>query len=242
MTYNDAVARIRRFNPGIPIINFDSSKGGRITSLNSATEGITYSGPSSTVKSIAEAVGPPKHSSSEVCRCSRCGKAATLVCGGCKDLPAGRGNETTKTWYCSGTCQKEDWKLHKESCTMAKSRQLLYRAASIAKGLFYVHQENTFTWGFFRKIERHGRYCVLFIDQEKSENRKCLLVPFSTVVNATSDLQEQEAILTHLSCNDAVAHFGPYLIEMLKGNISYPNLRSRGSVSQLTTPRQSPFH
>ena len=100
---------------------------------------------------------------------------------------------------------------------MAKSRQLLYRAASLIKALFYVYREYTFTWGYLRKIERYGRYCVVFLDQEKSETRKTLLVPYSTVIDVTSDSREQEALLTHLSCNDAVAVFGPYVMEMLKG-------------------------
>ena len=100
---------------------------------------------------------------------------------------------------------------------MAKSRQLLYRSASITKALLYVHQETAFTWCYFRKIERHGRHCVVFVDEEKTETRKTLLVPFSTVINATSDPQVQEAVMMHLSCNNAVANFGAFLVEMLKG-------------------------
>ncbi|KAL8830991.1 MAG: hypothetical protein Q9191_001119 [Dirinaria sp. TL-2023a] len=181
MPDSDALAQLRRKFPHIPFIGFHK-------------EGISYSRPFSedAVKPSVDGLRTTTPSSSELCKCSRCGKAAKL---------------------------KDDWKLHKESCKMAKSRQLLYRAASIIKGLLYIHQENTFTWAYFKKIERHERYCVVFLDEEKSETRKNLIVPFSTVVDATSNQQEQEAILMHNSCNDAVAIFGPYLVEILKGNL-----------------------
>lgn len=80
-----------------------------------------------------------------------------------------------------------------------------------------MHQERGFTWAYFKKIERHGHYCVVFLDLERSNGRKNLLVPFSTVTEVTSDVYEQEAMLTHLSCNDGIARYGPILAGMLKG-------------------------
>lgn len=107
--------------------------------------------------------------------------------------------------------------MHKKDCKAAKARRLLYRAASLTKALFYIHQETTFTWEFFEKIGQHGPYRVVFLNQDKTDNRKTLLVPFSTVTDIVSDSREQEAFLTHLSCNEAVAKFGPMLIGMVKG-------------------------
>lgn len=72
--------------------------------------------------------------------------------------------------------------------------------------------------GYFEKIEELPPWHVVFPDQAKSDARTILLVPFSTVTDIVSDPREQEAFLTHLSCNTAVAKYGPLCLSMLKGN------------------------
>ncbi|KAL8723983.1 MAG: hypothetical protein Q9181_007040 [Wetmoreana brouardii] len=71
--------------------------------------------------------------------------------------------------------------------------------------------------GFLKKVERHGRFRVVYVDYKRSEARRSLLVPFSAVSDLVGDEQEQEALPTHLACNEAVANFGQMLTDMLKG-------------------------
>lgn len=158
--------------------------------------------------------------------CRNCGKIAPLICSGCKGLPAARGNGTTVTRYCTKECQKEHWTIHKKDCKAAKTRQLLYRAANLTKALFYIHNEMTFMWGYFKKIECYGTIRAVYLDEEKSKKRKTLLVPFSTVTDLVSDKKEQEAYLSYLNCSGPVARFGPLLAARLKG-IDRPTPKSQ---------------
>ena len=150
-------------------------------------------------------------------KCSKCGKIASLICNGCKGLPAARGNSTIVTWYCIKVCQTEHWPFHKKECKAAKTRQLLYRVANLTKELFYIHSETTFAWAYFKNIDSYGSIRAVYVDQKKSDERKTLLVPFSTVTDLVSDKKEQEAYLSHLKCNEAIARFGPLLAGRLKG-------------------------
>ncbi|KAL8790167.1 MAG: hypothetical protein Q9195_006494 [Heterodermia aff. obscurata] len=153
-------------------------------------------------------------------RCRNCDKIAHLICNGCKGLPAARGRSTTITRYCTPSCQKAHWTTHKEACKAAKTRRFLFRVANLTKGLFYIHQEVTFMWGYIKKIECHGPIIrAVHLDEEKSDERKTLLVPFSTVTDLVHDKKEQEAFLCHLGCNEAVAKFGPLLTGRLKGTL-----------------------
>ena len=153
-------------------------------------------------------------------KCRNCGKVASLLCKGCKGLPAARRNCTIVTRYCTKMCQKQHWATHKQDCKAAKGRQLLYRVAALTKALFYIHSEMTFAWGYFKKIDHYGPIRAVYLDEGKTHERKTLLVPFSTVTDMVSDKIEQESYLSHLSCNEATARFGPLLAGRLKGIVA----------------------
>ena len=76
-------------------------------------------------------------------------------------------------------------------------------------------------WDYLEKIEKYGTSWVVYIDKKKSDASKTLLTPFSTVTDLISDVREQEALLTHLSCSEAVAKLGPMLKGMLKGDFRH---------------------
>ncbi|KAL8694685.1 MAG: hypothetical protein Q9218_000696 [Villophora microphyllina] len=208
MASADAAAKLRKIWPGVPIISFNSFQ-------DATNKHSTLS--ANAIKSPATPFATTTLSPQEPDKCCRCGKGAQAVCIGCKGCPAQHDNRKVFTRYCSKECQKEHWKVHKLDCKAAQTRRILYRSANLLKALFYVHQEFAFTWAYFDKIERHGRFRLVYIDQEKSNARKTLLIPFTNITNFISDPHEQEAFLTHLSCNEAIARFGPMFAEMLKG-------------------------
>lgn len=107
--------------------------------------------------------------------------------------------------------------MYKIFCKAAQARCFLYSAADLIKALFYVYHETTFTWAYFKRIERHGLYRVVFLDLEKISSRKSLLVPFSAFTDLVPDQCGQEAFLGHLACNEVVPKCSPMLTEMLKG-------------------------
>lgn len=202
------VASLKKALPGVPILSFNSSQ-------NPTPEfGVTTT---NTIQSLVTRSAPPTQGSRENGDCCRCGISAHAICKGCKYHPTGYDYEQILTRYCSTTCQREDWKVHKTFCKAAQARRLLYRAADLIKALFYIHHETTFTWAYFKRIEKRGRYRVVFLDMKKQSSRNTLLVPFSTVTDLVPDRWEQEAFLAHLACNEVIAKFGPVLTDMLKG-------------------------
>ena len=208
MPDSEIVAHLKNQFPGTPIITFNSDEDFAIKS---------YHYPTDTEGSTDNFRGDITHSQ-ESNDCRHCGKAASLVCGACKGLPTGEGDSKMNTRFCSTTCQKAVWRTHKTECKAAKHRHLLYRAAGVTKALLYIHQRTTFTWGYFDNVERHGPIRVVILDRAKSDTRKTMLVPFSTVTELVPDQGEQEAFLTHLSCTQAIVNFGLMLAEMIKGS------------------------
>ena len=213
MSDNDALAQIRKQWPGIRITGYNSS--------SYETTSVYNPPPVYDTESPECNTNAAKNGAHDSDKCRSCGEFAQLSCIGCKGLPAARGNDTVQTRYCSKECQKEHWRTHRKDCKAAQGRRLLYRSASLVKALFYVYAEITFTWAYFRSVERHGPYRVVYLEEERSNIRNTMLVPFSTVTELVSDRKEQEAILSHLSCNEAVAKFGPMLANMIKG-MAYP--------------------
>ena len=165
---------------------------------------------------VAQPLHSDTHPAHDIDKCCNCGKVATLVCNGCKDLPAAPGNSRMVTRYCTKLCQEEHWTIHKKDCKAAKNRRLIYRVASLTKALFYIHNEITFAWGYFRKIDRYGTIRAIHLHEEKSNGRKALLVPFSTVTDLVSDKNEQEAYLSYRGSYEAMAKFGLFLVARLK--------------------------
>lgn len=208
MPDSDRAKKMKEQWPRLPTIRF-----------NSVEEVLTGPGQPSadTVNSITGALDAVVLPSHKPGKCCGCGGTAQFICKGCKGSPADREDKMIITHYCSAACAKAHWKSHKKDCKAAADRRLLYRSAGVSKALFYVHQKMSFTWGYFENIDRHGQYRVVFLNQAKSNARKTMLVPFSTVTDLVSDQGEQEAFLTHLSCREAIAKFGPLLAGTLRG-------------------------
>ena len=223
MPDSELVKQLKKKLPGIPTIMFNSDE-------DFALKSIHYPDPiDSTVKALGDMA--LSHESND---CRKCGKAASLVCSACRGLPTGDHDGKMNIRFCSADCQKESWKTHKIDCKAAKHRALLYRSASLSKSLFYIHQRTSFAWGYFDNIEKHGPVRVVHLQQPKSQTRKSMLVPFSTVTDLVSDPLEQEAFLTHLSCAGAIINSGPMLAGMIKGNALLCNSTSPLRTQELT--------
>jgi hypothetical protein len=80
------------------------------------------------------------HDEADKMECTTCGQPATLRCSGCSRSPRLNGDAPT-VYYCESKCQEADWTNHKGVGRKLKSRQLLYRVASVAQQLFYFSQE-----------------------------------------------------------------------------------------------------
>lgn len=166
---------------------------------------------------MATLSSPPNQS------CAHCDKEAKLICNGCIGAPDGTGSRVKKTLYCDPICQKADWGKHKTSCRDAKSRKILERTALTAQDLFYKFSRMVFKWNIGR-VEKLGNLWMIH-HHDTAGTRRNALVPFPTSI--FSDSREQEAILSHLMCNSAVAHMGPIVKNMLKGSVPvYPPSRN----------------
>ena len=135
----------------------------------------------------------------EVHKCSKCSKTASLTCKACKATPNAIDGHVSSTWYCKPECQKADWIKHKPQCKASQARQALYRAAVLAKKIFYTYQTKTFMWapGKFEKI---GTTWLILPKVHTSTSQ---LVPFP--YESFPDAHDQEALLTYQSCNAAVS-------------------------------------
>jgi hypothetical protein len=76
-------------------------------------------------------------------KCALCKKPGTMVCKGCKDSLSPI-DPIINTHYCSSTCQKQDWKIHKALCKSFQARKVLYRAGSILQQIFYIYRKEVF--------------------------------------------------------------------------------------------------
>jgi hypothetical protein len=87
--------------------------------------------------------------------CAKCKKPATLACGGCRGSPILEGDAPI-VHYCDTTCQKADWAQHKPTCQRLKDRTTLYRVADIARRLFLLHRELTWSQFDIQRVEKSG--------------------------------------------------------------------------------------
>ena len=190
---------------------------GPTITLNSSDQNTSITMHSATEESFRNMVNIVEDSVKRAGGCRQCGEAATLMCAGCKDLPDYGFDGVLNVRYCSKDCQIMHWNSHKADCKSAKTRRLLARSVSLTKAMFYIHQENSFAWGYFKQIDRIGDYRIVHLHDEKNDATKNMLVPFSTVTDLVPEPSEQEAFLCHLACSGAVAVFAPMLGRMLKG-------------------------
>lgn len=160
---------------------------------------------------------------SETNKCSVCSKDANLVCEDCKGTPDGRGG-LTAVYYCNVTCQKQDWNAHKSACEACKDRQAVHRAGHIAQRLNYTFRRNTWLWAIKRaeriRLGTTGIAWQLF-DGEHPENDMGYFLPFPN--DMFPDLKDQEAILSHGGCRDAIADMGTLVKDLLEGRSCLSN-------------------
>ena len=144
--------------------------------------------------------------------CSHCGKAAKMICLGCKGLPDGSQGQT-KVHYCGTECQKNDWASHKTLCNAARARKAIYRAADLAKAVSQLFLRIKYKM----VIEEVKRYDNVWIICPPSEYKggKCVLHPFPSAL--FSNKQDADAILEFQSCIAVLDHLHTFLKHLLIG-------------------------
>jgi hypothetical protein len=167
--------------------------------------------------------------------CAHCKKAATQVCGGCKDAPVIEG-DVEKPHYCGTSCQRTNWVTHKKLCQRLQDRKTLYRVASTAQMIFYLYRE--LTWGQFdiKRVVLVGDILRLL----GSVGSKILnITKFATLANANvsqvnraatwprdyktfpahlvQTKEDKEAMLSNQACKDAAEIMMEFVGSMLNG-------------------------
>ncbi|KAH7386503.1 hypothetical protein BKA64DRAFT_711727 [Cadophora sp. MPI-SDFR-AT-0126] len=147
--------------------------------------------------------------------CAHCGKAAERACSGCKDVPA-IDDDIKPIYYCSPSCQKEDWQHHKTLCKRLQTRKLFYRAGSILQEIFYMYREKMFDKLIARIDKSQGR---LIIHEGRynpliTADIDCL-IPFPA--NLCQTEEDKKSVLVHLACDDASAWLHDILKYTLAG-------------------------
>ena len=147
-------------------------------------------------------------------QCSNCSKTASHTCKACKAMPNATDGKLSSVWYCGADCQKAHWMGHKVECKAAQTRQALYRAGSLARQIFYSYAKTSFMWnpGRFEKI---GTTWLVHTAVYTGTSQ---LMPFPYAL--FPDVLEQEALLTHQSCNNAVSEMHDVVEVLLKGRSS----------------------
>ena len=144
--------------------------------------------------------------------CVSCNKVAHLYCPNC-EYSEERGIRLP-IWYCGRACQQSSWVDHKKSCLHVARVNQLYRAARIVQSSFYCFREHLFDLKL-TKIEVIGNEIHVHegaynerLTQEFPER----LIPSPAV---------REAVLTHLSCNDAMFLAHSLFRTLFEGNLRY---------------------
>ena len=146
-------------------------------------------------------------------QCSECSQPARKTCKACRATPNATDGKPSSTWYCSADCQKAHWAVHKTLCKDAQTRQALYRAGSLAREIFYRYAKTSFMWNPGR-IEKIG---TTWLIHDAVYTVTSLLFPFPYAL--FPDVLEQEALLTHQSCNTAVSDMHNVVKALLRGSL-----------------------
>ena len=147
------------------------------------------------------------------CLCARCQKSASRVCAGCKSSPSiAVTPELLTIYYCSRECQVADWPAHKPLCKASSSRRSLYRAADTIQKAFFIYREVVFDKLFTKVEEKNG----LLLLTEGYYARNDIFVPFPITLVKTE--LDRQAILTHLTCTDALGWLHDFISKILEGS------------------------
>ncbi|KPI45722.1 uncharacterized protein AB675_461 [Cyphellophora attinorum] len=146
--------------------------------------------------------------------CVKCGSTSTLHCSAC-EYDEERGCQA-KTRYCSKSCQAADWVEHKTKCLRIRRVNNLYRSVKSVQSVFYG----------FRKAFFDIAIKNITITPEKIVIREGaygsnITLPFPDEL--IPDPRDQEAVLAHFACDDAVGWMHHFLEKLLEG--TYQSIR-----------------
>ena len=144
--------------------------------------------------------------------CSRCGKAAKMICAGCKGLPDGLQRQM-EVHYCGAECQRKDWASHKTSCSAARARKVIYRAAESAKAISQLFLRIKYKM-IIDEVKRFGNVWMICPPSEY-KGGKCVLHPFPSTLFPNKE--DADAILEFQSCNAVLDHLHEFLKQLLIG-------------------------
>lgn len=130
---------------------------------------------------------------------------------------------STVVYYCSRACQKAHWSAHKPECTASQNRRAVYRAGHIVQALHSTFRRNTWSWSI-SKVKRDrlvgiGETWRVF-DVEHPGNEVSYFLPFPE--HLFPKLQDQEAVLSHSDCRNAIADMKVLTNDLLKGESRIP--------------------
>lgn len=104
--------------------------------------------------------------------------------------------------------------MHKSICKASQERQILYRAGESAQLAFYTYREVVFDKKITR-VESDGKNMILHEGYYDTD----LLIPFPTELFPC--LADKQAILSFLSCSDAVGYMHEIIKAMLTGEYHF---------------------
>jgi len=152
--------------------------------------------------------------------CAHCQKPASQYCRACFEATTEL-VPPKKTFYCNAECQKAGWAAHTTACTLTRRRCQLYRAAEVLQATFYLQRERVFDVSI-AKIEREEN--TLHIWEGDYTNTQYLTpFPYHLVVGK----EEKEAVLSMLTCDDALAWMHDLIGRLLDGIINRANHHMR---------------
>ena len=76
--------------------------------------------------------------------CLTCRTTTSTYCGECRSALIEIDQPDQIAYYCCDRCQAQGWTLHEDDCRRAEHRRLLFRAAFLLQGLFYVTRHAAF--------------------------------------------------------------------------------------------------
>ena len=144
--------------------------------------------------------------------CSHCGKAAKIICVGCKGLPDGSQGQM-EVHYCGTECQKNDWASHKALCNAARARKAIHRAADLAKAVSQLFLRVKYKM-IIKEVKKSGNFWLICPPSEYNGS-KCALNPFPAAL--FPDKEDADAILEFQSCNGVLDHLHGFLKQLLTG-------------------------
>lgn len=144
--------------------------------------------------------------------CSHCGKAAKMICAGCKGLPDGSQGQM-EVHYCGNQCQKADWASHKSLCNATRSRRAIYRAADLAKAVsrLFLRTKYKMVIDEVKKLDNVRIICP----PNEYKGGKCALQPFPSAL--FSNKEDADAVLEFQNCNAVLDHLHGFLKRLLTG-------------------------